>query len=197
MNDAKHTEEFSITLTGPTGSPVTLKAQLRGRRTTASGEVDLGVEFIDLDEKSVDALITAMFGDENVWSKTVAVSGIWKNIWWLLSAIRVPFSFSRTSLRRAQRISCNRECQVIFSQQTLSGTVKNISEGGLMVEFSDPSQLGEEVGRVHMGDCVLQVRRMWSTIREGKVLVGFRVECIREGGEHWQSFLLNCVATRL
>jgi cellulose synthase (UDP-forming) len=197
INDAKQTKEFSITLTGPTGSLVTLKAQLRGRRTTASGEVDLGFEFTDLDEKSVDAIITAMFHDENVWNRTVAISGIWKNIWWLLSVIRVPFSFSRTSFRRAQRIPCNRECQVIFSQQTLSGTVKNISEGGLMVEFSDPIQLAEEVGTVHTGDCVLQVRRMWSTIREGKVLVGFRIECIREAEEHWQSSLLNCLATGL
>jgi cellulose synthase (UDP-forming) len=197
MNDAKRTKEFTITLTGPRGYLLTLKAQLRGRRMAASGEVELGVEFIDLDEKSVDALITAMFGDENVWNKTVASSGIWKNIWWLLSAIRVPFSFSRTSHRRTPRIPCNQVCQVIFSHQTLSGTIKNISEGGLMVEFSDPSQLGDEVGTVHMDDCVLQVRRMWSTIRKGKVLAGFRVECIREGEEHWQSSFLKCVATGL
>ncbi len=187
--DDKGTKKFSMTLSGPTGSLVTLKAQLRGQRTAASREVALGVEFVDLDEKTVHALIAVMFCDETIWNQALPASGIWRNIWWLLSVIRVPLSFSRTSYRRTRRIPCHRDCQVVFPRQTLIGTVKNISEGGLMAEFTGTSQQLDEEGCIHLDHCVLQVRRMWSTDREGKVLAGFRVQCIKEGKQHWQDLL--------
>ena len=187
--DNKGTKELRLTLRGPIGSFLTVKAQLRAQRTQVSGEVALGVEFIDVDDKMLHALIAMMFGDEKIWNQEVPASGIWRNIWWLLCVLRVPFSASRASFRRARRIPCQQHCQGIFSRQTLNGTVKNICEGGLMAEFTAVSQQVEEEGCIHIDHCVLQVRRMWSTDREGKVLAGFRIQCIKEGEEHWRKLL--------
>jgi cellulose synthase (UDP-forming) len=189
MGDDKGHKDFSLTLAGPTGSLLTLKAEVRARRSQGSREIAVGVEFIDLDEKTMHALIALMFGDENVWNQAVPASGIWRNLWWLLFALRVPFSHSRTSSRGARRIPCNRDCRGIFPRQTLNGTIKNISERGLMAEFIGTSQQLEEEGCIHMDYCVLQVRRMWSTDREGTVLAGFRIQCIKEGEKYWQELL--------
>ncbi len=189
-HDAKGTNNFSMTLAGPTGGFLTLRVQVRARRTDReSGDVAVAVEFIDLDDKTVNALIVLMFGDESVWAQAAPLSGIWKNIWLLLSALRVPFSASRTSSRRARRISCDRDCEGLFADQRLNGTIRNISDHGLMAEFVGTSQqLGVE-GCIHMDCCVLEVRRMWSKDREGKVLAGFQIEHIKEGQKYWQDLL--------
>jgi hypothetical protein len=189
-HDEKERNNFSMTLTGPTGRFLTLKVLVRAERTErGSGEAAVGVEFIDLDEKTVNALIVLMFGDENVWDQTASASGIWKNIWWLLSAIKAPLSPSRTSFRRARRVSCDRNCEAVFQRQTLNGTIRNVSDRGLMAEFTGTSeQLGEE-GCIHMDCCVLEVRRMWSRDRDGKVLAGFQIQRIKEGQKYWEDLL--------
>jgi cellulose synthase (UDP-forming) len=183
--------EVTLTLVATRGNILTMKGQLRSQRASTAGDVALGIEFIDVDEKTVDALIDVMFSDDNIWNQAVSESGIWKNIWWLVSTIRVPFLVSRASFRRARRIPCRLDCQGTFSGHTFDGTVNNISDGGLMAEFACTSQqLGEE-GSIRLGYCVLQVKRMWSTDRGDKVLAGFRISFIKEGEGHWQGLLLS------
>ncbi|MEO7862922.1 MAG: glycosyltransferase [Nitrospirales bacterium] len=182
-------KECSMTLGGAMGAVLNLKVQLASQRSTVSGKAAFGVNFINADEKTIQALIAVMFGNENIWNQVAPQSGIWRNLWWLLCVMRVPFSLSRASFRLSRRIPCHRYCQGIFSRHTLGGTVINISEDGLLADFAGTiQQLGEE-GTIHIDHCVIQVRRMWSQARDGNVLVGFRIQCIKEGELYWQELL--------
>jgi cellulose synthase (UDP-forming) len=193
--DDNGSQEVTLTLTAPNGKELILKAQLRAQRTMASGEISCGVDFIGVDDKMVHALIGIMFGDENIWSQAVPPSGIWKNLWWLLSVMRIPFSLPRASFRRSRRIPCHEDCQGIFCRYTLNGTIKNISAAGLMAEFTGTAEQLEEEGCIQIDHCVLHVRRMWSRDQEGKVLAGFRIECIKEGEQYWQELLSPAIPT--
>ena len=73
----------------------------------------------------------------------------------------------------------------------LVGSIKNISEGGLMAEFTGTSQQLDEEGHIHMGQCIVQVQRMWSNDQEGKVLAGFRIQYIIEGEQQWRKLLCD------
>jgi len=190
-SENKGPRKFSLTLPDLSGGVLTVKAQLRAQRTTAAGEVAIGVEFVDIDEKTMHALIVTMFGDDNIWSQGTAGSGIWRNLWWLVSVLNVPFSVSRASFRRTRRIPFQQECQGIFSRYTLIGSIKNISEGGLMAEFTGTSQQLDEEGHIHMGQCIVKVQRMWSNDQEGKVLAGFRIQYIIEGEQQWRKLLCD------
>jgi hypothetical protein len=141
---------------------------------------------MDPDEKIVHALITIMFGDESIWSKGVPPSGIWKNLWWLVSVVRVPFLLPRASFRRSRRTLCHEDCEVRFSSHMLKGSVKNISENGLTAEFIGTAEQLEEEGCIQIGQCVLQVRRIWARDQDGKVVAGFRIDYVKEGERYWQ-----------
>jgi cellulose synthase (UDP-forming) len=189
MRDHDGSQKLTLTLAAPNGKDLTLKAHLRTQRTMPSGEIACGVDFVDVEARTVNALIAMIFGDENIWSEAVPSSGIWKNLWWLLSVIRIPFSLSRASFRRSRRTLCHKDCQARFSSHMLKGSVKNISENGLMAEFIGTAEQLEEEGCIQIGQCVLQVRRMWARDQEGKVLAGFRIDCIKEGEHYWQEIL--------
>jgi cellulose synthase (UDP-forming) len=189
MPDDNGSQGFTLTLAASNGKDLTLKAEIRAQKITRSGDVTYGVNFIDLDEKTVHALITIMFGDESIWSKGVPPSGIWKNLWWLVSVVRVPFSLSRASFRRSRRTSCHAECQGSFFGHRLNGIVTNISEHGLMAEFIGTAAQLEEEGAIQIDHCVLQGRRMWSRDQDGKVVAGFRIDCIKEGEWLWRQLL--------
>jgi cellulose synthase (UDP-forming) len=191
MRDDNGPLEFTLTLSPPSGKDLTLKAQLRAQTTTPSGEITWGVNFIGVDDSTVHALIAIMFGDEDIWSQAIPSSGIWRNLWWLLSVMRIPFSSSRASFRRSRRIVCHEDCQGSFSGHTLHGKVQNISENGVMAEFIGTAEQLEEEGCIQIGQCVVQVRRMWSRYEERKVLAGFRIECIKEGEHYWKKLLLS------
>ena len=79
----------------------------------------------------------------------------------------------------------------MFSRHTLNGTVKNISEDGLMAEFTGAPHQIDEDGSIYMDHCVLEVRRLWSSGRGDKVLAGFRIQFIKEGEKHWQEMLIQ------
>lgn len=185
-------QRLTISFASPAGL-ITVKGQLGNQRSTLSDGVAVGVEFFDTDEKAVNALIALMFGDAKVWDHAVSNMGIWRNIWLLLTVIRVPISYTRASFRRALRTPCNRNCQIIFPQRTLNGTVKNMSERGLMAEFTGTSQQLEDEGCIRLNQSVLKVRRMWARDRNGKVLAGFRVDHIEERQEQWQELLSSSI----
>ncbi|HKY72570.1 MAG TPA: glycosyltransferase [Nitrospira sp.] len=185
--------DLSLTLRSVSGRDLNVKAQLASQRRTASGDVALGVDFIDIDDETIHALIATMFGDEDIWNQASPQSGIWKNVWWLLSVMRVPFSLSRASLRRSRRIPCRRYCRGIFGKHILSGTIMNVSEDGLMVDFTGGVQQLEEEGSIRVDHCMLHVRRMWSEDRVGRVLAGFRIQRISEGEQYWQEHVATAV----
>ena len=58
-----------------------------------------------------------------------------------------------------------------------------------MAEFAGTPQQIDGEGCICLESCVLQVKRMWTTEREDKVLVGFQIQFIKEGEEHWRTLL--------
>jgi cellulose synthase (UDP-forming) len=83
--------DLLVSLRDAKSNVLTLQAHVCSRTLDSSGNMAVGVEFINVDEKTVYALIALMFGDANVWNQSTADSGIWKNLWSLLSVLTVAF----------------------------------------------------------------------------------------------------------
>ncbi|MEO7860204.1 MAG: glycosyltransferase family 2 protein, partial [Nitrospirales bacterium] len=97
-------QDLLVSLADATGDRVTTKAQVRRQTSGSSGELVIGVQFINIDDKTVHALTTLMFKDAPVGDRSTPESGIWKNVWLLLSVLGVALHSSRTSPRRDARV---------------------------------------------------------------------------------------------
>ena len=182
-------QDLLVSLTTANGDRLTVQAQVRQRSPRSAGDMAVGVEFINVDEKTVHALIALMFGDADVWNGQAAESGIWKNIWALLSVLGMAFRTSRASQRRDPRAEHSQDCRVIFQDQALEGTVTNVSANGLAVRVSGPGELIGEEGTVHMENFLFKVRRMWSLNKNGMLVAGLQRKDIEQGADQWQKLV--------
>lgn len=83
----KNAEKVLISLLNKAGDRLTMEACIRRRVPGASGDLAVNVEFVDVDDKTVHALIALIFGEADIWEKPVGDSRILNNIRLLLSVI--------------------------------------------------------------------------------------------------------------
>jgi cellulose synthase (UDP-forming) len=168
------------------GDWLTVKGRLCRQEEVLSNTVEIGLKFIDVDEKTADSLIVAAFSDSSAWNQPEVEPGILQSLWSLLRVFRKVVKTSRKSHRSDLRLPYRENCLLVLPDRTLEGTVEQISATGLSVNIPGTIDLVGENGTLYVEPFALKVRRRWATQCEGTVLAGFTIEHVDRGAEQWR-----------
>jgi hypothetical protein len=152
----------------------------------SSTAVEIGLKFIDVDEKTADSLVVAAFGDARTWNQPESEPGIFKSFWLLLRVFSRVGKPERKSNRMDLRLPYREHCLLVLADRTLEGTVAEISATGLSVNIPGTVDLVGENGTLNMKSIALKVRRRWTMQCEGGVLAGFTIERVDKGADQWR-----------
>src|SRR5215469_8967081 len=168
------------------GERITVKSRMCRHRQVSACAVEIGLKFVDVDEKTVDSLIAAAFSDSRHWNQPEVEPGIFRSLWSIVRVFRMIFTKSRTSLRSDVRVPYNQDCRLVFPDRAIHGTVGQISRTGLSVNIPGNVELIGEHGTLHVESFAFKVRRRWAMQGEGVVLAGFTIEQVDKGADQWQ-----------
>jgi cellulose synthase (UDP-forming) len=169
-----------------TGDRLTVKGRLCRQEEVSSNAVEIGLKFIDVDEKTADSLIAATFSDSRAWNQPEVEPGIFQSLWSLLRVFRKVVKTSRKSHRSDLRLPYRENCLLVLPDRTLEGTVEQISATGLSVNIPGTVDLVGENGTLYVESYALKVRRIWAMQCEGTVLAGFTIEQVDKGADQWR-----------
>ena len=168
------------------GDRLTVKGRLCRQEEVSSNAVEIGLKFIDVDEKTADSLIAATFSDLRAWNQSEVEPGIFQSLWSLLRVFRKVIKPARKSHRSDLRLLYRQSCLLVLPDRTLEGTVEQISATGLSVNIAGTVDLVGENGTLCVESFVLKVRRKWATQCERTVLAGFTIEQVEKGADRWR-----------
>jgi len=168
------------------GDRLTVKGRLCRQEEVSPNAVEIGLKFIDVDEKIADSLIAATFSDFRVWNQPEVEPGIFQSLWSLIRVFRKVVTTSRKSHRSDLRIPYQDHCLLVLPDRTLEGTVEQISATGLSVNIPGTVDLVGEYGTLYVESIALKVRRRWAMQCEGTVLAGFTIEQVDKGADQWR-----------
>jgi cellulose synthase (UDP-forming) len=168
------------------GDWLTVKSRLCRQEEVSSNAVEIGLKFIDVDEKTVDSLIAATFSDPRPWNQPEVEPGIFQSLWSLFRVSRKVVKTSRKSHRNDLRIPYQDHCLLVLPNRTLEGIVEEISVTGLSVNIPGTVDLVGENGTLYVESVVLKVRRSWVMQCEGAVVAGFAIEQVEKGADQWR-----------
>ena len=168
------------------GDRLTVKGRLCRQEEVSSNAVEIGLKFIDVDEKTADSLIAATFSDSRAWNQPEVEPGIFQSLWSLLRVFRKVVKTSRKSHRSDPRLPYRENCLLVLLDRTLEGTVEQISATGLSVNIPGTVDLVGENGTLYVESFALKVRRRWAMQCEGTVLAGFTIEQVDKGADQWR-----------
>jgi cellulose synthase (UDP-forming) len=168
------------------GDRLTVKGRICRQEEVSSNAVEIGLKFIDVDEKTSDSLIVAAFSDSRAWNQPEVEPGIFQSLWSLLRVFRKVVKISRKSHRSDLRLPYRENCLLVLPDRTLEGTVEQISTTGLSVNIPGTVDLVGETGTLYVESFALKVRRIWAMQCEGTVLAGFTIEQVDKGADQWR-----------
>jgi len=179
-------DHLLFSIISPMGDRLTIESRICRQELVSSDAVEIGLKFIDVDEKTADSLIVAAFSDSRVWNQPEVEPGIFQSLWSLLRVFRKVVKTSRKSHRSDFRLPYRENCLLVLPDRTLEGTVEQISATGLSVNIPGTIDLVGENGTLYVESVVLKVRRRWAMQCEGTVLAGFTIEQVDEGADQWR-----------
>lgn len=144
------------------GNRIAVEGRICRQFEVSSTAVEIGLKFINVDEKTADSLVVAAFGDSRTWNQPESEPGIFKSFWSLLRVFSRVGKLERKSNRMDLRMSYREHCLLVLADRTLEGTVAEISATGLSVNFSGTVDLVGENGTLNMKSVALKVRRIWT-----------------------------------
>jgi PilZ domain-containing protein len=168
------------------GERLIVRTRLCRHRHVSATVVEIGLKFIDVDEKTTDSLIAAAFSNSRSWNHPEIEPGIFRSLWSVLRVFTKIVKTSRISHRHGPRVPYRQVCRMELQGRTLVGTIEQISMNGCSVQFPGTvDHLGEH-GTLYVESIVLKVRRRWAMQCEGVVLAGFTIEQVNKGADQWQ-----------
>jgi hypothetical protein len=179
-------DRLRVSIHSSVGDRVSLEGRVCRQEQVSSNAVEIGLKFINVDEKTADSLIVAAFSDSRAWNQPEVEPGIFRSLWSLLRVFEKVVKTSRKSHRRDLRLPYRENCLLVLPDRTLEGRVEQISATGLSVNIPGTVELVGENGTLYVESCVLKVRRRWAMQCEGAVLAGFTIEQIDEGADQWR-----------
>jgi len=168
------------------GDCITIESRMCRQERVSSDAIEIGLKFIDVDDKTGDSLIAAVFSDTRVWNQPEVEPGIFRSLWSLVRVFKKIVKTSRKSHRSDLRLAYRENCRLVLSDRTLEGTVEQISATGLSVNIPGTVELVGENGTLYVESFVLKVRRRWAMQYEGTVLAGFTIEQVDNGADQWR-----------
>jgi len=168
------------------GDRLAVKGRLSRQKEVSSNAVEIGLKFIDVDEKTADLLMSAAFSDSRAWNQPEVEPGIFQSLWSLLGAFRKVVKTSRKSHRVDFRFPYQENCLLVLPDRTLEGTVEQISATGLSVNIPGTVDLVGENGILYVESFALKVHRKWAMQCEETVVAGFAIEQGNRGADQWR-----------
>jgi cellulose synthase (UDP-forming) len=168
------------------GVCITIESRMCRQERVSSDAIEIALKFIDVDDKTGDSLIAAVFSDTRVWNQPEVEPGIFRSLWSLVRVFKKIVKTSRKSHRSDLRLAYRENCRLVLPDRTLEGTVEQISATGLSVNIPGTVELVGENGTLYVESFVLKVRRRWAMQYEGTVLAGFTIEEVDKGAEQWR-----------
>lgn len=170
------------------GSPLIVKSRICHQEQIASDVVEMGVTFVDVEDRVSDRLVAGAFMDASRWNQPNVEPGIFRSLWSICRAFRKFFITTRLSHRHDERLSFRQPCRLKFRTSILSGTIEQISKSGVAIRLACATELPGEQGILYMRGCVLKVQPRWVRSQDGEVLAGFLIEHAYKGSEQWKEF---------
>lgn len=178
-------DQIRFSITKSTGQSLTVNGQICRQERVSKDVVEIGVKFVDIDDKTADMLVAATFSDPQAWNKQEIEPGIFHSLWSLVRVFRMIFVRSRTSHRRYIRVPYRQDCRLVFQDRVVHGTVGKISKIGLSVNIPGEAAWIGEVGTLYVDSFALRIRRKWVMQCEGTVVAGFSIDGVHKGADQW------------
>jgi cellulose synthase (UDP-forming) len=175
-----------VRIDGEPGESLTLAATIRRQERVLPNKVEIGLEFVDVQEHQVRALILKSFSDSSAWNRPMIEPGILRSLWAMLRVFRLVVAKSRTSHRRYLRRPYRQDCRLAFQDRILAGTLGMISPRGVSVNVPGTVDLLGEEGTLEMDTFTLKIHRTWAIQCDDIVRAGFRIERVEKGAEQWR-----------
>ena len=179
-------DDVLISIHVPERDHLTVRGRICRQERISSDVVEIGLKFIDVDDKTGDSLIAATFSDSQTWNRPEVEPGMFRSLWSILRVFRMIIVKSRTSHRRYFRVPYQQDCRLVFGGRTLNGSVGRISRNGLSVNIPGTVDLVGETGILFVESFALKIRRRWVMQCEGIVQAGFTIEHVDKGADQWR-----------
>ena len=148
--------------------------------------MEIGLNFINVDDKQTEALIAMAFSDSSAWNQPEVEPGIFRSLWSVFRVYRMVLVKSRASHRRYLRSPYKQDCRLVFRDRIVGGRLARISPAGVSVNFPGTADLVGEEGTLYVDTFVLKAHRKWAIQCEGTVMAGFTIERVEKGAEQWR-----------
>jgi hypothetical protein len=151
----------------------------------ATHGVEMGIEFVDVDEQTTQGLIQELFS-HNSWQDTAEQApGVFQSLWSFVSSVRVLFSRMRVRRRRTPRISAQKNCVLSWQGLQLICVTRELSMKGLSVLVPGVHVFSREQGVLCLEDIVLKVSPVGVLQKGAKTIIRFTIDKILKGEAEW------------
>jgi len=183
---AEKSECVLFSIKNSLGDRLTVEGRISRQERLSKNTIEIAVKFIDVDEKTTDALIAATFSDPHGWNAPEVEPGILRSLWAVFRVFRMMFAKARISHRRYTRVPYRQDCRLVCQGWVMNGTVGEISVAGVSVNIPGTVDLVGEEGTLYVDSIALKVRRQWAMQCDDVVWAGFTIEHVNKGTEQWQ-----------
>ena len=184
-----------LALTSSQGVLVTVTARIVRQEPRPSGEIDVGLQFDELDEQTRQILVDKMYGDSVPWEDGYRIQpGISSSLRSLLGALTVPWRPLTWNRRSMIRVTGGSTCQIAAPSSVWRGRIENMSFTGVSALFSGSPQDSLVGSLLELPRVSLKVSPVGMVRKQGKTLVHFQVVSIESGDEQWRR--LHCSRLR-
>jgi len=182
-----HLDSASVFFTAHSGERLQLKGRIVRQEPMATGDVVVGIQFMDIDDRTMQALLVTIFGESSHWNRSTSFKpSASHSLHSLINAFSVMWRPLSSSRRQIPRVSFSTPCRVETVRGSFQGTTCDVSYRGLSVQFSPPLQESLVGVILHLHGVTLKVFPVEATTRPTHTFVRFRVDHIEDGEQQWR-----------
>lgn len=180
-----------VRLTSVYGEVTTVKGEVIREDTLPSGDITLGISFLNVDDAARQSLIRQMYSPEDSWSEEHGDGSsvkIIKNLLLLVSALARSFVREKLLKRVSPRFSTRFPCEINIAGVSFGGATRNVSATGLAAEVEGINELPPSlVVSLNAGgeSIVLAGKLVWQVKKGKKVVFGMKFSESMERRKLW------------
>jgi cellulose synthase (UDP-forming) len=180
---------FVTVKVGPEGQPpLAVKGRIIWQERSDSGVVHVGIQFVELEAATKDALLRLVFAPPGIWQDRVTASpDMLESLGAVFRGMAAAFAPLRPNRRQMVRVSSVHTCQLYHGAMVHEGVTKDIGFTGVSVWFTGEHCQPDEMALLTIGQITLNVRAIRSVNRSKRTLTSFRVDSVERGEQQWSN----------
>jgi cellulose synthase (UDP-forming) len=178
-------QTVTVTLYGSNGARLSMNGRIVRQESDATHGVEMGIEFIDVDEQTTQGLIQELFSHYTWQESADHAPGVLQSLWSFLTAVRVLFSRIRVRRRRMPRIRNQKTCVLSWQDLQLLGITREVSMNGLSVLVPGTHEFSREQGVLCLEGIALKVRPVGVLQKGTKTIVRLAIDKVVKGEAEW------------